>query len=139
MVSTVRRGGPSLPAGPARALSQRRPLGDRAFQVVALSAGLLVLVILVLIAVTTSDQASSWFSAEGLKIFTNNWNPAANQFGALAFIFGTAVTAVIAIILALPVSVGIALLLTQAEPYPWARAILYVIDLPAAVPPGRWG
>jgi len=53
-VSAATRAGPAGTAGPARALSQRRPLGDRAFQVVALSAGLLVLVILVLIAVTTS-------------------------------------------------------------------------------------
>ncbi len=138
-MSTVTQAGPAVPAGPARALSQRRPLGDRAFQVVALSAGLLVLVILVLIAVTTSQQASSWFSAEGLKIFTNNWNPAANQFGALAFIFGTAVTAVIAIILAVPVSVGIALLLTEVVPYRWSRPIVYVIDLLAVVPSVVWG
>ena len=138
-MSTVTQAGPAVPAGPARALSQRRPLGDRVFQVVALSAGLLVLVILVLIAVTTSDQATSWFSAEGLKIFTNNWNPAANQFGALAFIFGTAITAVIAIILAVPVSVGVALLLTEVVPRRWAQPIVYVVDLLAVVPSVVWG
>jgi phosphate transport system permease protein len=98
-----------------------------------------VLVILVLIAVTTSQQASSWFSAEGLKIFTNNWNPSANQFGALAFIFGTAITAVIAIIIAVPLSVGIALLLTEVVPYRWSRPIVYVIDLLAVVPSVVWG
>ncbi|HYB48630.1 MAG TPA: hypothetical protein VED20_14970, partial [Streptosporangiaceae bacterium] len=89
---------PAVPAGSPPALEQRRPLGDRAFQIIALASGLLVLVILVLIAVSTSQQASSWFTTEGLKIFTNNWNPAANQFGALAFIYGTAVTAIIAIV-----------------------------------------
>ena len=138
-MSAVTQAGPAGTAGPARALSRRRPLGDRAFQVIALSAGLLVLVILVLIAVTTSQQASSWFSAEGFKIFTNNWNPAANQFGALAFIFGTAITAVIAIIVAVPLSVGIALLLTEVVPYRWSRPIVYVIDLLAVVPSVVWG
>jgi phosphate transport system permease protein len=127
------------PAGSARNLDQRRPLGDRAFAIIALSAGLLVLVILVLIAVTTSQQASSWFSSEGLKIFTNNWNPAANDYGALSFIYGTAVTAVIALILAVPVSLGIALLLTEVVPYRWARPIVYVVDLLAVVPSVVWG
>ena len=140
VVSTVTRADPATPAGSAHAaLRERRPLGDRSFQILALACGLLVLVILVLIAVSTTSQASSWFSAEGFKIFTNNWNPAANQFGALAFIYGTAITAVIALIMAVPVSIGIALLLTEVVPYRWSRPIVYVIDLLAVVPSVVWG
>ena len=138
-MSTITRVDPASPAGSTRPLSQRRPLGDRTFQIIALACGLLVLVILVLIAVTTSQQASSWFSAEGFKIFTNNWNPGANQFGVLAFIYGTAITAIIAIIMAVPVSVGIALLLTEVVPYRWSRPIVYVVDLLAVVPSVVWG
>jgi len=138
-VSTITKVDPAVPAGSTRPLEQRRPLGDRAFQILTLASGLLVLVILVLIAVTTSQQASSWFSTEGLKIFTNNWNPAANDFGALAFIYGTAITAVIALVLSVPVSVGIALLLTQVVPYRWSRPIVYVVDLLAVVPSVVWG
>ena len=138
-MSTVARADQATPAGSARSLSERRPLGDRGFQALALACGLLVLVILVLIAVSTSQQASSWFSAEGLKIFTNNWNPGANQYGALAFIYGTAITAVIALVMAVPVSVGIALLLTEVVPYRWSRPIVYVIDLLAVVPSVVWG
>jgi phosphate transport system permease protein len=130
---------PAPPAGSTRALEHRRPLGDRSFAIIALTSGLLVLVILVLIAVTTTQQSASWFSAEGLKIFTNNWNPAANDFGALAFIYGTAITAVIALIMAVPVSVGIALLLTEVVPPRWARPIVYVVDLLAVVPSVVWG
>jgi phosphate transport system permease protein len=96
-------------------------------------------VILVLIAVSIGQQAAPWFSAEGFKIFTNNWNPATNSFGALAFIYGTVVTAIIAIVMAVPVSVGIALLLTQVVPYRWSRPIVYVIDLLAVVPSVVWG
>jgi len=139
-MSAVTEVGPAGTAGPtASPLTERRPLGDRGFQILALSCGLLVLVILVLIAVTTSQQASLWFTTEGWKIFTYNWNPAANQFGALAFIFGTAVTAVIALVLAVPVSIGIALLLTEVVPYRWSRPIVYVIDLLAVVPSVVWG
>ena len=128
-----------MPAGPAHPLAQRRPLGDRGFAALALAAGLLVLVILVLIAVTTSQQASSWFSTVGLGIFANNWNPAANQFGALAFLYGTAITSLIALVMAVPVSVGIALLLTEVVPHGWARPIVYVVDLLAVVPSVVWG
>jgi phosphate transport system permease protein len=138
-VASVTQVGPAAPAGPTHPLSQRRPLGDRGFQVLALACGLLVLVILVLIAVSTSQQAASWFSTEGLKIFTNNWNPAANDFGALAFIYGTAITSVIALILAVPVSLGVALLLTEVVAYRWARPIVTVIDLLAVVPSVVWG
>jgi phosphate transport system permease protein len=144
-ITEVDPAGPASPAGSAHPLKQRRPLGDRSFQILALAAGLLVLVILVLIAVTTSQQASSWFSSEGFKIFTNNWNPTPNnagqytQLGALAFIFGTAVTAVIALIIAVPLSLGIALLLTEVVPQRWSRLIVYVIDLLAVVPSVVWG
>jgi phosphate transport system permease protein len=138
-VSTVTEAGPAAPAGPAHPLAQRRPLGDRGFQILALACGLLVLVILVLIAVSTSQQASSWFTTEGVKIFTVDWDPSANDYGALSFIYGTIITAVIALIMAVPVSVGIALLLTEVVPYRWARPIVYVVDLLAVVPSVVWG
>jgi phosphate transport system permease protein len=138
-VSTVTKADPAGTAGSAYPLSERRPLGDISFQALALAAGLLVLVILLLIAISTSQQASSWFSTEGLKIFSKTWNPAANQFGALAFIYGTAITAAIAVVIAVPVSVGIALLLTEVVPYRWSRPIVYVIDLLAVVPSVVWG
>ena len=124
---------------PAGALTKKRPLGDRSFQVIALAAGLLVLVILVLIAVSTGQQASLWFTSQGWKIFSTTWNPANNQFGALAFIYGTAITAAIAIVMAVPVSVGIALLLTEVVPRRWARPVVTVIDLLAVVPSVVWG
>jgi len=104
----TQQAGPAGTAGPARPLSERRPLGDRTFQIIALASGLLVLVILILIAFSTTQQASSWFTTEGWGIFGKVWNPAANQFGALSFIYGTAITAAIALILAVPVSVGVA-------------------------------
>lgn len=138
-MSTVTKADPAGPAGSARPLSERRPLGDLSFQALALAAGLLVLVILALIAISTSQQAATWFSTEGVKIFSSTWNPSANQFGALPFIYGTAVTAIIALVMAVPVSVAVALLLTEVVPYRWSRPIVYVIDLLAVVPSVVWG
>jgi len=139
-VTSALRADPAVPAGSARPLSQRRPIGDRTFQAVALISGLLVLAILVLIAFGTTSQATSWFTHEGITgIFSRTWDPAHQKFGALAFIYGTAVTAVIAIILAVPVSVAIALLLTEVLPRRWARPVVYVVDLLAVVPSVVWG
>jgi phosphate transport system permease protein len=126
----------SVPAG---GLAARAGLGDRGFRWLTLGAGLLVLVILVLIAITTSQQASQWFSTEGLKIFGTTWDPTAGKFGATPFIYGTAITGVIALVMAVPVSIGIALLLTEVVSYRVARPIVYVIDLLAVVPSVVWG
>jgi phosphate transport system permease protein len=126
----------SVPAG---GLTAGPGLADRSFRWLTLGAGLLVLVILVLIAVSTSQQASSWFTTEGLKIFSSTWDPSAHKFGALPFLYGTAITSVIALVMAVPVSVGIALLLTEVVPYRWARPIVYVVDLLAVVPSVVWG
>ena len=138
-MSTAAQADPAAPAGSAGPLAHRRPLGDRVFQILAASAGVLVLVILALIAISTSQQASSWFSTEGWKIFTVDWNPATNSFGAMSFVYGTVITAAIAIILSVPVSVGLALLLTEVVPRRWARPIVYVVDLLAVVPSVVWG
>jgi phosphate transport system permease protein len=138
-MSTAAQADPAAPAGSAGPLAHRRPLGDRVFQILAASAGVLVLVILALIAISTSQQASSWFSTEGWKIFTVDWNPATNNFGAMSYVYGTVITAAIAIILSVPVSVGLALLLTEVVPRRWARPIVYVVDLLAVVPSVVWG
>jgi phosphate transport system permease protein len=137
-MSTAAQADPAAPAGSASPLAHRRPLGDRIFQILAASAGVLVLVILALIAISTSQQAASWF-ATGWKIFTVDWNPATNNFGAMSYIYGTLLTAAIAIILSVPVSVAMALLLTEVVPHRWARPIVYVVDLLAVVPSVVWG
>jgi phosphate transport system permease protein len=139
-MSTVTQADPAQAAGSAGPLSQRRPLGDRIFQIVALAAGLLVLVILILIAYTTTQQSSSWFSHEGLSgIFSTDWDTGKDKFGPMAFVYGTAVTAVIALVMAVPVSVAIALLLTEVVSRRWARPIVYVVDLLAVIPSVVWG
>jgi phosphate transport system permease protein len=139
-MNSVAKADPAKPAGSAHPLAHRRPLADRGFQLLALLAGLLVLVILILIAVSTAQQSTSWFSAEGISgIFSTNWDPAANHFGALPFIYGTIISSVIAIVIAVPLSVAVALLLTQVVPRRLAQPVVYVIDLLAVVPSVVWG
>jgi phosphate transport system permease protein len=139
-MSTVTKADPATPAGSARPLYAGRQLGDRAFAVLALIAGLLVLVILVLIAVSTAQQSTSWFTTAGWSgIFSTVWNQATNQYGAMAYLYGTVITSVIAIIIAVPVSVSIALLLTEVVPRRFSQPIVYVIDLLAVVPSVVWG
>ena len=65
-MSVAAKADPAIPAGSAASpLAHRRPLGDRSFQILALAAGLLVLVILVLIAITMTQQSTQWFTTEG--------------------------------------------------------------------------
>jgi phosphate transport system permease protein len=138
-MATVTKADPA-PAGSARPLSGGLRLGDRAFALLALVAGLLVLVILILIAVSTGQQSASWFSTAGWSgIFSTVWNQSTNQYGAMAYLYGTVITSLIAIIIAVPVSVSIALLLTEVVPRRFSQPIVYVIDLLAVVPSVVWG
>jgi len=93
--------------------------------------------------IRTTWAAWPAFSHSGISIVTsNNWNPNLNQFGGLSFIYGTLVTSVIALVLAVPVSVLIALFLTEVAPSRIGTPLGYVVDLLAAVPSvvyGLWG
>jgi phosphate transport system permease protein len=110
-------------------------VSDRVFRVVTLAAGLLVLVVLAFIVLATASQAQSWFSKEGLSaIFGTTWDPAHQQFGALPLLVGTLLVALLALLIAVPVSVGIALFVTEVAPRRIRRPIVYTIDLLAAVP-----
>ncbi len=81
VTTTAREEAPTRTSSPPAArLSERRPLGDRAFQILALASGLLVLVILVLIAISTTKQSTDWFTTVGFKgVFSKTWNPASGQ------------------------------------------------------------
>src|SRR3954465_10139219 len=95
--------------------------GDKTFRWGSLVAGALVVVILAGILVVMTNRARPAFELMGFKFFTSStWSPATNVFGALAFIYGTIVSSIIAVLLAVPVSLGIALFMTQVAPH-WLR------------------
>ncbi|CAM3270515.1 phosphate ABC transporter permease subunit PstC [Stackebrandtia soli] len=111
---------------------------DSAFRWLVSGSGLIVLVILGLILITTTVQAWPALSQAGSDlILEDRWapnNPEGAIFGGLSFVYGTVVTSVIALIIAVPVSVGIALFLTELAPR-WLRTpAVTVIDLLAAIP-----
>jgi phosphate transport system permease protein len=116
---------------------------DKGFRTLALLAGLLVLVILGYIALVTTREAQPAFSLMGLEFFfTNDWNPPADVFGAAAFIYGTFLSSLIALVFAVPISIGIALFTTQIAPRWLRNPMVYVLDLLAVVPSvvfGLWG
>ncbi|HKA88113.1 MAG TPA: phosphate ABC transporter permease subunit PstC [Haliangiales bacterium] len=116
---------------------------DRAFRFAAIGAAGLVLLILGMIAVTMTNRALPVFRHMGLEFFTAiRWSPPDSLFGALPFIWGTLFTAAIAVVLAVPISLGVALFITQVAP-PWLkRPLVYLVDLLAVVPSvvfGLWG
>ena len=121
---------------------------DRGFSGLTLGAGILVLAILALILVTTLKEAWPALRLAGLDfVFSRAWVPLElngqpPQYGALAFIFGTVATSLIALVFAVPVSIGIALFLTELAPVRIRALVISVIDLLAAVPSvvfGLWG
>jgi phosphate transport system permease protein len=138
-MAAVTKVDPAVPAGSTGPLSHRRPLGDRGFALLALGSGLLVLVILVLITVSTAQQSTSWFTTSGLSGIFSTAPITAPKPGMMAYLYGTVITSVIAIIIAVPVSVAIALLLTEVVPRRFAQPIVLVIDLLAVVPSVVWG
>ena len=124
-------------------LRGRRAYGDRAFGSATAAAAAMVLLILGLIAVTMTRRSIPVFQHMGLGFLTGSrWSPADDAFGALAFIFGTAFTALIAVVIAVPISLGVALFMTQVAPPRLGRPLVYLMDLLAGVPSvvfGLWG
>jgi phosphate transport system permease protein len=113
---------------------------DRTFRGAALGAGLSVLAILALIAYFTTKQAWPIFRYDGWGFVTGTrWDPTNNKFGALPFIYGTAVASTIALVLAVPLSIGIALFTNELAPRRLRRPVIYVVDLLAAIPSVVYG
>lgn len=121
--------------------SSRR--ADKAFATLAALCGVLVLLVLAYMVVSTTGTALPVFSSQGISFVTSSdWDPSGGSFGALAFIYGTVVTSVIALAIAVPLSMGVALFLTEYSPKRLRGPVTYAVDLLAAVPSviyGLWG
>jgi phosphate transport system permease protein len=122
----------------------RGAFGDHLFRWVALLAGVVVLAILALIAYSTTHEAWPAITFAKLDFFTSQrWTPqtegAAKSFGAQAFIYGTFVVSAVALVIAVPVSLLIALFVTEVAPRRVRGVITTLTDLLAAVPSVVWG
>ena len=122
---------------------QHRRRADAAFRWASTAAGAAVLAVLLLIVVTMAAKALPVLRHTGVGFLTHRrWNPPEKLFGAFGFIFGTLVSATIAMVLAVPVSIGIALFVTHIAPLRLRRPVTYVLDLLAVIPSvvfGFWG
>src|SRR3954464_288521 len=99
-------------------------LPDRGFRWLATGAALLVLVALAAAAGSMLSGGRAAFEKFGFGfLLSRTWDPVAQQFGALIPIYGTLVTALIAVLIAVPVSFGIAMFLTEIAPK-WMRGAI---------------
>lgn len=118
-------------------------VGDPLLRVLAALAALAGVGVLVWIAYTVFHQASPAISRFGLGfIGSQSWNPVSSQFGAAAFIFGTLVSSAVALIIAAPTAIAIALFLTELAPRVVRRPVAILVELLAAIPSvilGLWG
>ena len=130
-------------AGASVRRSSRSNAGDAVFAGVARASGVLVLVLLGAIIVTLFIGGLPAFRAFGPGfLFNADWDPVQEVFGGAVAIYGTLITAVLALVLAVPVAFGIAFFLTELAPMPVRRPIGTAIELLAAVPSiiyGMWG
>ncbi|MEV7009752.1 phosphate ABC transporter permease subunit PstC [Streptosporangium sp. NPDC051022] len=127
-----------------RRSASRRSRGEVPFRYASTGAGILLLAIMAAIAVFLVVEAIPALRAnEGNFLTTTTWEPnSAQSFGIAALAFGTLISAVLALIMAVPVAVGVALFISHYAPRRMAGVLGYVIDLLAAVPSvvyGLWG
>jgi phosphate transport system permease protein len=126
---------------PRHAAGQR--LRERLFRAATLVAALLVLTLLGGVAVSLAQGAWPALAHFKLHFLTREvWNPVTDEYGALAAVYGTVITSVIALVIAIPVSFGIAIFLTELAPVWMKRPVGIAIELLAAVPSiiyGIWG
>ena len=122
---------------------ERSGIGDTVF--FNLTRFFAVLTLVTLAGIVLSLFVSSWPSIEKFGaafLWRSQWNPPAREFGALIPIYGTLVTSFIALIIAIPVSFGIAFFLTELSPVWLKRPLGTAIELLAAIPSivyGMWG
>jgi phosphate transport system permease protein len=134
-------GGTDTPEPAARA--HGRSLGDRVFETLTQLFAVLVLLSVLGVFVELVDGAWPALRTFGPRFVAHKaWNPVTSEFGALAPLFGTIVTSLIALLVGVPVSFGIALVITELAPTWLKRPIGVAIELLAAIPSiiyGMWG
>ena len=127
----------------SRARAAPRNVGDRVLRIVLKMAALAIVVLVV--AMAAEMVRSSWAA---MRVFgwrflvTSTWDPVAEQFGAIPFVYGTLLSSLLALLIAVPLGVGAAIYLAELAPV-WIRPpIAFLVELVAAVPSviyGLWG
>jgi phosphate transport system permease protein len=113
---------------------------DRIFRFAMLACGLSVLGVLVLIVYELVLRSGLSWHAFGFKFFlARDWDPVSEQFGALPFIYGTLVSSLLALLIAVPLAVGVAVFTTEMCPPVLRGPLSFFVELLAAIPSVIYG
>jgi phosphate transport system permease protein len=122
---------------------ERRQLGDALFRGLLMMATVLLPLLLGFLAWELWTGARPAVRTFGISFLTSSeWDPVAERFGALPLIYGTLVSSFIALVIAVPLSLGVAIFLTEFAPRQLRQPVAFVIGLLAAIPSvvyGLWG
>ena len=126
-----------------RALAPTGSTGDAIFRgLLFLSALIILLIVGSMIAAMYSNSRLSIHEFGWGFLTSREWNPARHEFGALPFIYGTVMSSVIALVIAVPLSLGVAIFLVEQAPARIARPVGFLVELLASIPSvvyGLWG
>ncbi len=126
-----------------RVLSPTGNTGDAVFRVLMLLVALLMIgIVLAMVAALAADSMTS-IRQFGFHFLTGQmWDPIKGEFGALPFVYGTIASSLIALLISVPFSLGIAIFLVEQAPSYVARLVGFLVELLAAIPSvvyGLWG
>jgi phosphate transport system permease protein len=136
------------PEAPPRAPAALPPLerssyGDRVFKLLLTLGALTIPVLLCFLVFELYTGSRLAISKFGLRFITTSvWDPVAEQFGAFPLIFGTLLSSLIALAIAVPLSLGVAIYLSEFAPKAVRQPVAFLISLLAAIPSvvyGLWG
>ena len=136
-------GAPDDARSVARAMAPPSRFGDKAFQWLTLAMAMVVVVLVILTGWQLWRGSSLAVQKFGFHFLsTSTWDPVAEQFGALPFIYGTLVSSLIALLIAVPLSIATAVYLTELAPLWMRQPLVSLIEMLAAIPSvilGLWG
>lgn len=125
----------TLTATPAPVLKKATQTDDLVARLITLAfAALVVLIAVVLVYVLWQGSAASRHSLGWSFLFSTEWDPVTQKFGALPFVYGTVVSSVLALLISVPVGVGAAIFLAELAPAGISNALTFLIELLAAIP-----
>jgi phosphate transport system permease protein len=126
-----------------RTFSPTGNLGDGVFRLLMFAAATLMLVIVLTMILALASHSLPSIRQFGFGFLTTReWNPVSGQFGGLAFIYGTIASSLIALVISVPLSLGIAIFLVEQAPAFLSRPVTFLVELLAAIPSvvyGLWG
>ncbi|WP_229668722.1 phosphate ABC transporter permease subunit PstC [Edaphobacter acidisoli] len=118
-------------------------MADNSFAGIVLACACSIFAIVLMILVILIVRSHLTLVQFGWKFFTNQaWDPVSGNFGALPFIYGTITTSILALIIAVPLALGVAIFVTELCPRPLRAPISFLTELLAAIPSvvyGLWG